>query len=285
MLDLDPQSIKHRCLAYCYTHCQIQYNAYIQKADGPPSQLSIDVLAYHYTHCQIQYYAYIQMANGPPVNQEQMPCILLQPLLDLDPQSIELRWPSYSYTHCQIQYNAYIQKADGPPSPIEHKCLACCYTPLLDLVLCIYIDGIWTLSQSRIDALHTATATARSRPHMQACDPPNRSFWENGPCSEGFNTHLWGFQEDRWENIYFLSKPRHVTPQIDCLGKRNPVLRVSTHIYGVSKEIDGENIHLLSKCRHVTLQIDCLGKTSPVLRVSIQISGVSKKIDGKTLIF
>ena len=29
-------------------------------------------------------------------------------------------------------------------------------------------------------------------------------------------------------------------PQIDCLGKISPVLKVSTHIYGVSKEIDGK---------------------------------------------
>ena len=31
-----------------------------------------------------------------------------------------------------------------------------------------------------------------------------------------------------------------MTPQIDCLGKTSPVLRVSTHIYGVSKDIDGK---------------------------------------------
>ena len=31
-----------------------------------------------------------------------------------------------------------------------------------------------------------------------------------------------------------------MTPQIDRLGKMSPVLRVSTHIYGVSKEIDGK---------------------------------------------
>ena len=31
-----------------------------------------------------------------------------------------------------------------------------------------------------------------------------------------------------------------MTPQIDCLRKMNPTLRVSTHIYGVSKEIDGK---------------------------------------------
>ena len=36
----------------------------------------------------------------------------------------------------------------------------------------------------------------------------------------------------------FSTKPRHVSPQIDCLGKTSTVLRVSTHIYGVSKEID-----------------------------------------------
>ena len=58
------------------------------------------------------------------------------------------------------------------------------------------------------------------------------------PVHRVFNTHLWGFQEDRWENIHFYSKPRHVTPQINCLEKMSPVLRVSTHIYGVSKEID-----------------------------------------------
>ena len=30
----------------------------------------------------------------------------------------------------------------------------------------------------------------------------------------------------------------HVTPQIDCLRKTSPILRVSTHFYGVSKELD-----------------------------------------------
>ena len=32
----------------------------------------------------------------------------------------------------------------------------------------------------------------------------------------------------------------HVTPQIIHLGKLSPVLRVSTQICGVSKEIDGK---------------------------------------------
>ena len=243
-----PQSIEHKCLACCYTHCQIQYYAYIQKADGPLSQLSIDALhtttptagsrppvyqasmpcillhplldivqciyiegrwtpqstehrclAYHYTHCQIQYYAYIQMAYGPPVNQEQMPCILLQPLLDLDPQSIELRWPSYSYTHCQIQYNAYIQKADGPPSQLS------------------------------TNALHAATPTARSgtmhiyRWHMDPESIKNRGL-----------AYCYSHCQIQTPTC------RHVTLQIDRFGKMGPVLRVSTHIYGVSKKIDGK---------------------------------------------
>ena len=75
-----------------------------------------------------------------------------------------------------------------------------------------------------------------------------------------------------------------MTPQIDCLGKTSPVLRVSTHIFGVSKDIGG-NVHFSTKPRHVTPQIDCLGKTIPVLRVSIHIYGVSEEIDGKMFIF
>ena len=42
------------------------------------------------------------------------------------------------------------------------------------------------------------------------------------------------------EKCSFYSKPMHVTPQIDSLGKTSTVLRVSTHIYGVSKQIDGK---------------------------------------------
>ena len=38
----------------------------------------------------------------------------------------------------------------------------------------------------------------------------------------------------------FSTKPRHVTPQIDRLGETSTVLRVSTHIFLVSKEIDGK---------------------------------------------
>ena len=57
-----------------------------------------------------------------------------------------------------------------------------------------------------------------------------------------------------------------MTPQIDHLGKLSTVMRVSTHIYGVSKEIDGE-IFIFR------------------VRVSTHIYGVSQDIDGKTFIF
>ena len=52
--------------------------------------------------------------------------------------------------------------------------------------------------------------------------------------------HLWCFQGHRWENMNFSTKPTHVTPQIDRLGKTSTVLSVSIHIYGVSKVIDGK---------------------------------------------
>ena len=72
-----------------------------------------------------------------------------------------------------------------------------------------------------------------------------------------------------------------MTPQIDPLGKTSTVLRVATHIYGVSQEIDGK-MFMLDKPRHVTPQIDRLGKMNTVLRVSTHIYGVSQEIDGKT---
>ena len=45
-----------------------------------------------------------------------------------------------------------------------------------------------------------------------------------------------------------------MTPQIDCLRNLSPVLRVSIHIYGVSKEIDGKTfflrVNLVFNCHH-----------------------------------
>ena len=76
-----------------------------------------------------------------------------------------------------------------------------------------------------------------------------------------------------------------MTPQINHLRKTSPVLRVSTHIYGVSQGDRWENVHFESKPRHVTPQINRLRKTSPSLRVSTHIYGVAKEIDGKMFIF
>ena len=86
-------------------------------------------------------------------------------------------------------------------------------------------------------------------------------------------------------NIHFYSKPRHVTPQINHLGKMSTVLRVSTHILWGFLGDRWKNIHFYSKPRHVTPQIDHLGKMSIVLRVSTHIYGVSKEIDVKMFIF
>ena len=76
-----------------------------------------------------------------------------------------------------------------------------------------------------------------------------------------------------------------MTPQIDCLRKTRIGLKVSLHIYGVSKEINGKMFIFQSKPRHVTPQINHLGKMSIFLRVSIHIYGVSKEVDGKMFIF
>ena len=66
-------------------------------------------------------------------------------------------------------------------------------------------------------------------------------LWKNEPCSDGFNTHIYGISKEIDGKMLILQvKPRHVTPQINNLGKTSPVLMVSTHIYGISKEIDGK---------------------------------------------
>ena len=55
------------------------------------------------------------------------------------------------------------------------------------------------------------------------------------------STHIYRVSKEIDEkSLIFLSKPRHMTPQIDRLRKMIPVLRVSIHIYGVSEEIDGK---------------------------------------------
>ena len=53
-----------------------------------------------------------------------------------------------------------------------------------------------------------------------------------------------------------------MTPQIDHLGKTRPVLRVSTHIYGVSQEIDGKTFIFRCRCRFLIMfGINCMVET------------------------
>ena len=110
--------------------------------------------------------------------------------------------------------------------------------------------------------------------------PSNQLSWKNKPCSEAFNTHVWGFQGDRWENVHFLSKPRHVTPQINHLWKTSPVLRVSTHIYGVSKKKDGKRfIFRVNLGMWPSNQLSW--KNEPCSEGLNTLYGISKEIDGK----
>ena len=101
----------------------------------------------------------------------------------------------------------------------------------------------------------------------------------------GFNTHLWCCQGHRLENIHFLSKPRHVTPQIDCLGKTSPVLRVSTHIYGVSQEVDGKMFIFRVNLGMLPLKSIILEKQALFWVFQQTFMGFLKEIDGKTFIF
>ena len=53
--------------------------------------------------------------------------------------------------------------------------------------------------------------------------------------------HIYGFSKEKNLKMFILQcKPRHVTPQIDCLGGMSPILVVSTLMYRVSKDIDGK---------------------------------------------
>ena len=84
----------------------------------------------------------------------------------------------------------------------------------------------------------------------------------------------------------FESKPRHVTPLINYFRKTSPVLRVSTHICGVAKEIDRQHVHFSSKPRHVTPEINRLRKMEPCAEgFNTHLWHVSREINGKMFIF
>ena len=62
-------------------------------------------------------------------------------------------------------------------------------------------------------------------------------------------------------------------------------MRVSTHIYGVSQEIDGKTFIFRVNLGMCPLKSIILEKRALFLRVSTHIYGVSKEIDGKMFIF
>ena len=75
------------------------------------------------------------------------------------------------------------------------------------------------------------------------CDPSNQSSWENKPCSEGFNTHLWGFQEDRWENVHFRVNLGMCDPSNQSSRKIQLCSEAfNTHLWGFQGD-RWENIH------------------------------------------
>ena len=76
-----------------------------------------------------------------------------------------------------------------------------------------------------------------------------------------------------------------MTPEIDRLKKTSTVLRVSTDIYGDSKEIDGKTFIFRVNLGMWPLKSIVSERKSPVLRVSTHIYGVSKDISGKTWIY
>ena len=108
---------------------------------------------------------------------------------------------------------------------------------------------------------------------------------------------FWGFQHTFMQlprkidgkTFILRSKARHVTPQIDHLGKMATLFWGFQHSFMGFYQGDrsGKTIILAcNKCRHVTPQIWMhLAKTCPVLRVSTHIFGVSKEIDGKSIHF
>ena len=73
-------------------------------------------------------------------------------------------------------------------------------------------------------------------------------------------------------------------PQIDCLRKMSPVLRISTHIYGVSKVIDEKMF--IFKVNLGMWPLESIASKKRALLSGFQhIYGVSEEIDGKMFIF
>ena len=61
--------------------------------------------------------------------------------------------------------------------------------------------------------------------------------------SDDIYVYLFGFQEDRSVNVHYYSKPRHLTSQIDHLGKNEPSSEgFNTHLLGFQED-KWENIY------------------------------------------
>ena len=100
------------------------------------------------------------------------------------------------------------------------------------------------------------------------------------------STHIYGvFSENTWENIHFSSKPRHVMPQIDHLGKMSTVLRVSTHIYGVFEGIDGKTFILRVNLGMWPLKSIVTEKWGLFWGFQHTFMGFFEEIDGKNVHF
>ena len=54
---------------------------------------------------------------------------------------------------------------------------------------------------------------------------------KNEHCSEGFNIHLWVFEEVDEKTFIFQTKPRHVTPQIELSQKNDHCSDVFQHTF------------------------------------------------------
>ena len=127
-------SIEHRGFTYHYTYFQIQYNGYIQKVDGPPSQLS-------------------------------MLFILLHQLLYLDPSSQSNTDALYTITPTARSNTMHICKRQiDPPGQLSIDALHTTTPTPRSSTMHIYRRHMDPPSQSGIDALHTVIPIALSRP-------------------------------------------------------------------------------------------------------------------------
>ena len=134
-----PQSIKHRCLEYCYT----------KLGRSTPHQSSIDAL-----NTTTPNWADLP-ADLPPINQALMPWILLH-------QTGQIYWQIYpqSIKHRCLEYH-YTKLGRSTPQSIEHRCLEYHYTKLGRST------GRSTPNQSSIDALNTTTPNWADLPPSQ----------------------------------------------------------------------------------------------------------------------